>query len=424
VLADTAGGARAQAADTSARRLEVGGASDVTNERFAVDTFDDTTFTGRHVVGSPEYRNAAVVALEAAGRWGRGPRYLLWEDATAGDRVLRSDTRLELRAEPRDRWRLALVPELDVRRDRSFGGDLREGRLRSDGRARWTSGAGADAWEGLAGGDWLRSSGTSEVTTLDRNAGRAWLRWLHAPLDALWESELGYGADVRCFPDSVNRDHIEQHGSLALRRLLPGGGTAGVEAQLDRRRTIYTTAATRDHFWSGRVDANATVHVHETLAAELWLAVDGYRYDRPDTSAYFAYDTWTAYPALRWSLARDWNLRAGPRFEWLRAPTVPAERYHEVSGVIEADRLQGGNWWSIAPAAGWRQYEHSASTTSLATPDLHSSYLFVGGDWFADVGLPGRVRVRASGSGRFEQHEDPSQDASSVYLSLDVRRTF
>jgi hypothetical protein len=40
------------------------------------------------------------------------------------------------------------------------------------------------------------------------------------------------------------------------------------------------------------------------------------------------------------------------------------------------------------------------------------------------VGLPGRVRLRASGSGRYESHEDPSQDASSMYLALDVRRHF
>src|SRR5262249_7812769 len=163
------------------------GASDVTNERFSTDTFDDTTFTGRHVVGSPEYRSAGVAALEAAGRFVRGARYLLREDATAGDHVLRSDTRLDLRAEPGERWRVWLVPELDLRHDRSFGGDVREGRLRSDGRVRWTSPEHSDAWELLAGGDWLRNSGTSEVTTLDRNAGRAWLRWEHAPLDAMWE---------------------------------------------------------------------------------------------------------------------------------------------------------------------------------------------------------------------------------------------
>src|SRR5262249_13804165 len=119
-----------------------------------------------------------------------------------------------LRAEPRERWRLSLVPEVDARRDRSFGADLRELRIRPDGRLRIASLDRSETYELLAGGDWLRTSGTSEFTTLDRNAGRAWLRWEHSPLDALWESELGYGADLRCFPDSVNRNHVEQHGSL------------------------------------------------------------------------------------------------------------------------------------------------------------------------------------------------------------------
>jgi hypothetical protein len=92
--------------------------------------------------------------------------------------------------------------------------------------------------------------------------------------------------------------------------------------------------------------------------------------------------------------------------------------------VLEFERLHAGDWWSITPSAGWREYERSASTLSLATPDLHSSYLFVETELFADMGLPGRVRLRLTGSGRYESHEDPSQDASSMYLALDLRRRF
>lgn len=416
--------ARAQAPDSNFVRFEFGGNSDVTNERFNEATFDDTTFTGRRITGSPEYRSAGVVAVDAAGTLLRGGRFRLRQEATAGDHLLRSYTRLELLGEPRDGWRLSLAPELDARRDRSFGGDRRELRFRPDGRLRVTSLDRSDAYDLLVGGDWLRTSGTSEVTTLDRNAGRAWLRWAHTPLDALWESELGYGADVRAFPDSVNRDHVEQHGSLTLRRLLPGGGSAAIEGQLDRRSTLYDTPSTRDHFWSGRVDANAFVPLHERLTAELLLSVDGYRYDQADSSAYFDYQTISAHPALRWSLAHDWGLRLGPRLEWLRAPLVSSERYREVAAVIEAERLHDGDWWSIAPAAGWRQYERSAATVSLSDPDLHSSYLFVEAEGFADMALPALLRARLSGTARLEQHEDPSQNATSLYFSVDVRRSF
>ena len=419
-----AAGARAQAPDSNFVHFEFGANSDLTNERFYEDTFDDTTFTGRKITGSPEYRSAGVAAVDAAGAFPRGGRFLLRQEVTVGDHLRRSYTRFELRGEPRDRWRLTLVPDLDARHDRSFGGDRRELRFRPDARVRITSLDHSDSYDLLVGGDWLRTSGTSEVTTLDRNAGRAWLRWAHMPLDALWESELGYGADMRAFPDSMNRDHVEQHGSLTLRRLLPGGGSAAVEAQLDRRTTLHDTPSTRDEFWSGRLDAEAFVHVHEGVTAELSLSGDGYRYDRADSTVYFQYQLWTVRPALRWVLPHDWGLRVGPRLEWLRAPGVPAERYLEVAGVIEAERLRGGDWWSFAPAAGWRQYERSAATVSLNNPDLHSSFLFVEGEWFADFALPVSLRSRLSGTGRIEQHEDPSQNASSLYLSLDLRRSF
>lgn len=423
-LSATPGAVNAQNADTDGVRFEFGGLSDVTNERFHEDSFDDTTFTGRRLTGSPEYRSAGVASVDAAGGFLRGGRFLLRQEAIAGDHLLRSYSRLELSGEPRDGWRFSLAPELDARRDRSFGSDRRELRFRQDGRLRITSFDHSDAWDLLVGGDWLRTSGTSEVTVLDRNAGRAWLRWAHTPLDAVWEAEAGYGADVRAFPDSVIRDHVEQHGSLAVRALLPGGSTAAIEVQLDRRTTLYETPSTRDHFWSGRIDARSDLRLHDHLTAEIVVGVDGYRYDQADTSVYFNYRTWTARPGFRWTLAHDWALRIGPRLEWLVAPQVPSERYREVAAAIEVERLHGSDWWSITPSAGWRQYERSASTVSLDEPDLHSSYLFVEGEVFADVALPAALRARFSGSGRYESHEDPSQDAMSMYFSLDLRRRF
>ena len=416
--------ARAQATDSSFARFELGGSSDVTNERFYEDTFDDTTLTGRRLSSSPEYRTAGVAALDAAGQLLPGTRYRLRQEGTAGDRLLRSYTRVELRGDPRDGMRLTLTPELDMRRDRSFGDDRRELRFRPDGRVRWTSLDHADLWDVLVGGDWFRNGGTSQLVTLDRNAGRAWLRWAHAPLESSWESELGYGADARAFPDSIHRDHVEQHGALTLRRLLPGGGQAALDAQIDRRTPVRSTPSTRDHFWSGRADGSAIVRMHDALTGELSVSLEGYRYDDADTSVYFDYTQLVAEPGFRWQLARDWGLRAGPRFEWLFAPRVPSERYRQVSAVIEAERLQGGDWWSFSPAAGWRQYDRSSSTLSLAEPDLHSSYLFIEGELFSDMGLPGRTRLRFTGSARYENHEDPAQDASSLYFSVDFRRGF
>jgi len=416
--------AAAQVADTSYIRFELGAASDVTNEQFYEATFDDTTLTGRRLASSPEVRAAAVGAVEGVGRLGRGPRLWFREEGTFGDKLMRSYTRFDLSGTPRSGLRLSLSPQLDLRHDRSFGDDRREAEFRPEGRARLTTIGRSNLLDLLVGGDWFRSEGTTELVTLDRNAGRAWLRWTRAPLASRWDTELGYGADVRAFPDSTNRDHVEQHGAATLRGMLPGAGSATIDVQLDRRAPIHATPSTRDRFWSGHGDGAVFLPLHERLTAELWLTLDGYRYDDPDTSVYFDYTLVSAQPSLHWTLAHDWAVRLGPRFEALLAPEVPAERYRQVALVIEGERLHLGDWLSLAPSAGWREYERSAATLSLTEPDLHSSYLFVEGEAFGDFGLPGRVRLRFSGSARYESHEDPSQDANSLYGSIDVRRAF
>jgi len=416
--------ARAEQPDTSYVRYELGAASDVTNEQFYEATYDDTTLTGRQLASSPEVRAAAVAAVEAAGRLARGARLWFREEGTFGGKLVRSYTRFDVSGTPGRGVRLSLAPQLDLRHDRSFGDDRRELEFRPEGRMRLTSIGRSNLLDLLVGGDWFRSEGTTELVTLDRNAGRAWLRWSHAPLTSRWDGELGYGADVRAFPDSTNRDHLEQHGAVTLRGTLPGAGSATLDAQLDRRTPIYDTPSTRDHFWSGHGDGTVFVPLHDRLVAELWLMADGYRYDHPDTSVYFDYTLVSLEPSLHWTLARDWAVRLGPRFEDLLAPDVPDERYRQVEMVLEAERLHLGDWLSLSPSAGWREYEHSSSTLSLATPDLHSSYLFVEGEAFGDFGLPGRVRLRFSGSARFESHEDPSQDANSLYGSIDIRRSF
>jgi hypothetical protein len=416
--------ASAQRADTSFVRWEAGAASDVTNEQFYEATYDDTTLTGRKLASSPEVRAAAVAALEAAGRIAGGARLWFREEGTYGDKLKRSYTRFDVSGTPRPGMRLSLAPQLDLRHDRSFGDDRRELEFLPEGRMRITSLARSDVVDVLVGGDWFRSEGATELVTLDRNAGRAWLRWAHAPLTSRWDSELGYGADLRAFPDSTNRDHLEQHGAVTLRGTLPRAGSVTLDTQVDRRTPIYDTPSTRDHFWSGHGDGTVFVPLHERLTAELWLMADGYRYDHPDSSVYFDYTLLSVQPSLNWTLARDWGLRLGPRFEDLLAPEVPAERYRQVELAVEAERLHLGDWLSLSPSAGWRQYERSSSTLSLAEPDLHSSYLFVQGEAFGDFGLPGRERLRFSGSARYESHEDPSQDANSLYGSIDIRRAF
>jgi hypothetical protein len=415
--------ARAQVPDSTWFRIEVGASSDVTNERFVEETYDDTTFTGTRTTGSPEFRNAGLLVLDAAGAL-RGARYQLRQEAVAGDHLLRSYSRFDLTGEPRDGWRASFAPELDLRRDRSFGDDRREARFRPEARVRATSLDHRDTWDVALGGEWARTSGTSEALILDRDVLRGTARWAHAPYEGLWESEVSYGLDHRAFPDSASRDHLEQHGQFALRRLLPRGGFSLVEVQVDRRTPRNAVVSTRDRFWSGRGDLSASVPLHDRLRFEFAAGFDGYRYDVPDTSVYFDYALTSVRPSLRWSFAHDWSVRIGPRFDWLVSPRVASERYRQVSVVLEAERMQVRDWWSFTPSFGWRDYDLSASVVSLDEPDLNSSYVFLEGDVFAEVALPVRARLRVTGSGRWERHEDPTQDATSLYLALDVRRGF
>ena len=423
-LALCASRAHAQTEDTTRFRFEFGAVSDVTNERYYETGFDDTTFTGRRLAGSPEYRNAGVAAFDWTGARVGGARLQWRQEAVAGDHLLRSYSRLELTAEPREGWQARVIPELDLRRDRSFGSDRRELRFRPEARVRAVSLDRRDTWDMTLGGDWSRTSGTSDVLTLDRNAGRIAARWARAPLESPWELELGVGADLRTFPDSSVRDHLEPRGTLTFRHLLPSAGSATLDLELDHRSPQHATSSTQDRFWNGRADLSAFVPFRDHLTAEWLSSLEGYRYANPDTSVYFDYHTLALRPAVRWSLPRDWALRAGPRVEWLGAPQVATERYREVALVVEVERLHGRDWWSFSPTIGQRRYERSTATVSLDDPAVHSSYLFLEGECFADLGLPVGLRLRVTGSGRVERHEDDSQDATSLYLALDLRRGF
>ena len=110
--------------------------------------------------------------------------------------------------------------------------------------------------------------------------------------------------------------------------------------------------------------------VREHVTLEWASSLDGYHYAAPDTSVYFDYQTILLRPGVRWTLPRDWSLRAGPRFEWLRAPRVPTERYLEQAIVLEVERLHGRDWWSFQPIVGQRRYKRSTSSVSLDDPDL------------------------------------------------------
>jgi len=78
----------------------------------------------------------------------------------------------------------------------------------------------------------------------------------------------------------------------------------------------------------------------------------------------------------------------------------------------------------VAPAAGVRAYGRGPLAENLGLGSLHSSYAFYELTLFGDQAIAGGLRLRALASGRWEPHVDATQNAGSLYFSLDLRRLF
>ena len=74
--------------------------------------------------------------------------------------------------------------------------------------------------------------------------------------------------------------------------------------------------------------------------------------------------------------------------------------------------------------AGWREYQLEPSGHPFEDVGLHSSYAFIEVSAFAEQGLGPLWHLRFSGTARDEQHRDATQNARSLYFSLDIRRLF
>ena len=77
------------------------------------------------------------------------------------------------------------------------------------------------------------------------------------------------------------------------------------------------------------------------------------------------------------------------------------------------------------PAASRREYPGTSDGSgSVSLPGIHSSFAFYELAVFGDQPLPGSLRLRLSGMGRVEAHRGGTDDARSLYFSLDLRRLF
>ena len=409
-------------ADSLAVRFEVGASADGSNELFYEQSYTDTTFLGRRLHGTPESRGAGVAAMELTGARGSGRwQYTLRPELTLGDAVTRAVATGTLRFRPDPRWRLAFEPRAEYSRDLSFDLDRRELVLASTASAlrRFSD----DVLDLRLGGELLQTPASRDPFLLAHRVGRGVLDWDHDGILGLgWD--LRYEADVRTFPDSTLRDHQEHQVELSARRDFSGGHALTMLAGLTRRSTLYSAPGTRDRFTEARAEVRGTWRFDESYSCVAGVEGDGYRYDDPDSLVDFDYTIVRAEAHVRRDFAgRAW-LSAGPRLEWLAAPWNPSERYREFAAAVEFEFLGTGRWWLLGPAIGRRGYEVSESGQSTDPNAIHSTYLFAELQVLGDQSLPGRLRARITANVRLEKHDDPSQDARSLYFSLDLRRLF
>jgi hypothetical protein len=404
--------------------FELGASADASNEQFYEQTYTDTTFLGRQLHGTPQGSAAGVAAMELSGLRDQGRlSYALRPELALGDLVTRAGATGALGLRAGEHWRTLFEPRVQYSRDRSFGIERRELLAASTASARRRFDDGADALELHLGGELLGTHGSTDPFLLAHRNVRFGAGWDHDGLLGLgWGAQ--YRLDVRTFPDSTNRDHVEHDGEISLRRDFLGGHSLSLVAGATRRIASHDVPGSRDRFFEARGELLGSLHFNDQYAGELLIEADGYRYDRPDSAVDFDY----ALTRIRTRVRRDFGERAwlafGPRVEVLTAPWNAAERYVEVALPLELETLAAGHWWLLEPAAGTRAYQLSESGNSKDPAAIHSSYLFLETEVLGEQPLPQRMRARLTAIVRFEQHDDPSQDSRSLYFSLDLRRVF
>jgi hypothetical protein len=406
--------------DSLGVHLELGVASDLTNEIFYEDEFVDTTFVGRRLVGDPEHRLAAVFLVALDGTRGAGTtRYafrneVVWGDLVQGDRL-----GLVWRTEPTPDWRLTVSPSTEFRHDGTFDRDMTESRSDVTVKARRAFQDGMHAFEWAARGELVRTSGEGSEFLLDRQGVR-----LSAAFErADWTGQdlrIGYGLWARAFPDSSIRDHFEHGVELAWRSDAASGAVISLDADVARRVTFDVVETTRDNFWGGHAGLEGSLPVATGWSLRARLDGEAQRYDVPDSTVFFDYQVAGVRLTPRWEPHPGLAVAAGPWVERLWSAWNPAESYTEVAGSFELEWLGGRGWWSLTPAVGWREYEQ----TRLADLALHSPYAFYDFTVIGDQPLAGSLRLRAFANARLESHTESAQDARSLYFSIDVRTLF
>lgn len=417
----------APAADSTSVRVEVGTATEVSNEQYYESSIDDTTFLGRRLLDAPETRLAAVALLDLHRTFGNG-RWLVRfaPDASVGDEAVRAAASATIRGQAGDRLRVSLEPRAEYRRDDGFGFARRDWRASVVARARRPDLDESGALRVTAGSEIVRSLEGADGFVLSGHSARAAVGYSRTPLfGSDWDLE--YGLVARAYRDSTDRDHLEHRLLASLRGGAGGPFDFQLVAEGERRHATRNVTGSRDRYLRLDGEAGAGIAMGGAWALRPAARLEWVRHDQPDSVVDFDYTVARAQLALAREIGAGWRVSGGVRSEWLVAPWSPAEEYGEVAAVTEFERFTGSSMWSLAPAAGRRAYARSATAAApggLFAPLLHSDFRFVDVTALLDQPLPARLRLRVTGVARAEWHDLDAHDARSLYFSCDVRRLF
>jgi hypothetical protein len=412
--------------DTLRVSFELGAATEVTTEQFFEDVFLDSVALGLRRVSTPQSWYAGVWHTAVAGtRGNRDTGFRLENEASWGDRVRRDLMWLDWRRVGSAPWTWAATPRAEYRHDRTFGRDLEESRASGSARLKRSWAAIESSTELSANGEWLRSHGTGAEFVPDRHGGGLALRFEREPLTGA-EWQLGYGAATRVFPDTSERDHVEQRAEAVWRRDLAGGHRFELNGEFVRRTTLQSAPTSLDRFRNGELEAGLDLLLGGNWGLSVRARTELLRYDERDTTVFFDYDLTRVELEPRWT-DRAWSVSFGPRLERLSSPDSPSDEYFEIGGASDVEWTHGA-WWSVSLAGGWREYTSELASApipgALPVSASRSSFAFAQLDVLGDQPLLANLRVRVIASGRLEWHTDPAQDARSLYISLDLRRLF
>ena len=268
------------------------------------------------MVSDPQARISAAATSELIGVQAGGTRhYRLLTNLELGDQLSRAALTGQWRADPSLLWRWQVDPSVEFRDDQTFDRDRQELRATLGARLRRTALDGTTYGELRLGGDLLRTHGEQTAFLLDRQTATVGLSLEHADLGgADWH--LGWAGVARAFPDSSERDHLEQAGDVSWHRMFEGGHVLDLRVLAIRRHAVHVVDLTRDDFWNQDAGADWTQRLSTRWSVLVGGGLEAMQYDAPDSVVYFDY--------------RIVRSRLGMRAERARGGTATASLVSEI----------------------------------------------------------------------------------------------